>query len=138
VELVGTAVTEDDLRALKPFDFQAWVIRRFNGTRSARESEAIGVDGLSFMVHEPIQVKQCDQVGRSVVDNFETAVECNGQTKGYLVAFSFTRGAYEEAAHAKATKGIDIELVPVAELLSHTPTARVPTIAVRRPFASRR
>jgi hypothetical protein len=120
-QLIGTAVTEDDLRALKPFDFRAWVIRRFNGTQSPRELEAIEGDRLSFMDHEPIQVKQCDHVGRSVVDNFETAVECNGRTKGYLVAFSFTRGAYEEAARAKATTGIDIELVPIAELLTHAP-----------------
>ncbi len=52
------------------------------------------------------------------MDNFETAVERDGKHKGYIVAISFTRGAYEEAARAKTAKGIEIELVPVDKLLT--------------------
>ncbi len=115
--LVGMPVSEEQLRALKPFEFQNWVIQRFNGTHSPRKSGDMGIDGYSFFEHLPIQVKQSQSVGRNVVDNFETAVERGGKEKGYIVAFSFTRGAHEEAAAAKARKGIDILLVSVADLL---------------------
>ncbi len=52
------------------------------------------------------------------MDGFQTAIERTGKSKGYIVAFSFTRGAYEEAARVKASKSIEIKLVPVADLLA--------------------
>jgi DNA modification methylase len=121
MKLVGMPVTEEDLRRLKPFEFQNWVIQRFNGTFAPRKSGDMGVDGLSFFHHLPIQVKQSEHVGRNVVDNFETAVERTGKDSGYVVAFSFTKGAYEEAARAKSAKKVDIKLVTVAELLEEVP-----------------
>jgi len=118
IKLVGMPVTDEQLRALRPFEFQNWVIQRLNGTHSPRKSGDMGIDGFSFFLHDPIQVKQSDRVGRNVVDNFETAIERNGSKAGLVVAFSYTRGAYEEAARAKAAKGIDIALVTVSDLLS--------------------
>jgi hypothetical protein len=120
VKLIGMPVTEDQLRALKPFEFQNWVIQRMNGTHSPRKSGDMGIDGLSFMLHEPIQVKQSDAIGRNVVDNFETAVKRAGKAKGYIVAFSFGRGAYEEAARVKGAGGLSIELLKVSDLLAGT------------------
>ncbi len=133
VKLVGMPVSEQQLHDLKPFEFQNWVIQRFNGTHSQRKSGDMGIDGLSFMTHDPIQVKQSKSVGRNVVDNFETAVERNGKSKGYIVAFSFTRGAYEEAARAKTAKGIEIELVTVADLLKDVPDLVTPTPSLLAP-----
>ncbi len=133
VKLVGMPVSEQQLHDLKPFEFQNWVIQRFNGTHSQRKSGDMGIDGLSFMTHDPIQVKQSKSVGRNVVDNFETAVERNGKSKGYIVAFSFTRGAYEEAARAKNAKGIEIELVTVADLLTDVPDLVTPTSSLLTP-----
>jgi hypothetical protein len=77
----------------------------------------MGIDGYSFLEHLPIQVKQSERVGRPVVDNFETAMERDGKDKGYIVAFSFTRGASEEVARVKSAKGLEIQLVKVADLL---------------------
>lgn len=45
------------------------------------------------------------------------ACERSGKKKGYIVAFSFTKGAYEEAARVKTSKGLDIVLVRVDDLL---------------------
>jgi DNA modification methylase len=120
IKLVGMPVSEEQLHALKPFEFQNWVIQRFNGTHSPRQSGDMGIDGYSFMEHLPIQVKQSERVGRNVVDNFETAVERGNKHRGYIVAFSFTRGAHEEAARAKESKGLEITLVGVADLLAET------------------
>jgi DNA modification methylase len=113
----GLPETLDQLHALKPFEFQNWVINRINGTHSPRKTGDMGIDGFTWLVHDPVQVKQSEHIGRNYVDNFETAIERHGKTKGYIVAFSFGRGAHEEAARAKLAKGIDIELVAVSALL---------------------
>jgi DNA modification methylase len=117
VRVEGLAQTEAGLRALKPFEFQNWVIQQVNGTHSPRRTGDMGIDGYSFMYHEPIQVKQSDSVGRNVVDNFETAMERSGKDVGYVVAFSFTKGAYEEAARAKSAGRGTIVLIKASDLL---------------------
>lgn len=129
VDLVGLPMTEADLRDLRPFEFQNWIINRIQGSHSPRKSGDMGIDGYSFMENLPIQVKQSNKVGRNVVDNFETAVERNGNHKGYVIAFSFTRGAREEAARAKAEKGMEIELVQVATLTDGPPDRVTPELA---------
>jgi len=123
IDLHGLPVTVDDLRALKPFEFQNWVIQRVDGTHAPRKTGDMGIDGYSFMERLPIQVKQSEAVGRNVVDNFETAIERAGLDKGYIIAFSFTKGAREEAARVKIAKGLTIELVDV-ERLAGKPAAR--------------
>lgn len=105
------------LRELPPFEFQNWVMREVNGIGSPRRSGDFGIDGLSYMYHEPIQVKQSENVGRTVVDNFETAVRRSGKDSGYIVAFSFTKTAHTEVARAKNADGLNIALVTVDELL---------------------
>jgi len=62
-------------------------------------------------------VKQSDGVGRNVVDNFETALKRQGCKKGYIVAFSFTKGAYEEVARIKNKGELEIKLITVKDLL---------------------
>ncbi len=125
-KVVGLPVTEADLRLLKPFEFQNWVIQKLVGTHSPRKSGDMGIDGWSYMVHDPIQVKQSESVGRNVVDNFETAMERVGKDKGYIVAFSFTKGAREEVARARWEKKLDIQLIPVGKLLAPDPEERGP------------
>jgi hypothetical protein len=120
VKIMGLPVTEEELKALKPFEFQNWVIQRFNGTHSPRKSGDMGIDGYSFLEHHPIQVKRSERVGRNTVDNFETAIERDSRDKGYIVAFSFTRDAREEVARAKSAKGMEIQLVKVSGLLEET------------------
>jgi len=121
IKLVNMPTSADQLRELKPFESQNWVIQRFNGTHSAKKSGDLGIDGLSFFHHWPIQVKQSEHVGRNVVDNFEAAMERTGKDKGYIVAFSFTKGAYEEAARVRGTRKLDIELVTLAKLVEKVP-----------------
>ena len=117
-EMIGLPTSIDALRALKPFEFQNWVVReRFNGTVGRRGGDK-GIDGYTFMVHEPIQVKQSEDVGRNVVDNFHAAMKRSGKRRGYIVAFSFGRGAKEEAAALKHREGLEIILVTCEELLS--------------------
>ena len=83
----------------------------------------MGIDGFWFFTNDPVQVKQSEHVGRNVVDNFETAIRRANKTTGYVIAFSFTRGAVEEAARVKQ-EGLDIKLVKVAEILLHVKGAQ--------------
>jgi hypothetical protein len=78
----------------------------------------MGIDGYTFEGN-PVQVKQSDDVGRNVVDNFETALRRRGTKKGVIVAFSFGKGAYEEIARAKLQDGLEIEAVKVSDLIKN-------------------
>lgn len=117
-DVVGLPETEDDLRELKPFEFQNWIIDALHGVHAPRKVGDMGIDGYSFFERLPIQVKQSDRVGRQVIDGFETAVRREGKHKGFVIAFSFTRNAHEEAARVRQD-GLEIGLVTVSSLLEN-------------------
>jgi hypothetical protein len=127
-KVIGMPTTETQLAALKPFEFQNWVIQSLQGHHSKRQSGDMGIDGYTFFNRNPIQVKRSERVGRPVLDAFETAVEREGKTRGCIVAFSFTRGAREEAARVKAQKGVEIELLTVKDILRARGELRIPDI----------
>jgi DNA modification methylase len=120
-EIIGMPKKIDDLKHFKPYEFQYWAINEIHGTGSPRKSGDMGIDGLSFLEHYPIQVKQSESIGRNVIDNFETALRRYYKTgskhmKGYIIAFSFGKGAYEEVARIKK-EGIEIILITVQDIL---------------------
>jgi DNA modification methylase len=116
VRLVGMPTTLEDLHKLKPFEFQNWIVDRINGIQSGRKSGDMGVDGHTFFLHDPVQIKQSEGIGRNVIDNFETAVTRDGKKRGFVIAFTFGRGAHEEAARIRR-EGLEIQLVTVEDLL---------------------
>lgn len=116
VKVVNLPTTVEQLRALKPFEFQNQIIEKLNGIQANRKSGDKGIDGWTFFLHDPVQIKQSDSVGRNVVDNFETAIERAGKKSGAVIAFSFGRGAHEEAARVRK-KGINIHLLTVEDLV---------------------
>ena len=115
--VIGAPESIEDLKRLKPFEFQNWIINRIHGTHSPRRTGDMGIDGYTFLDKSPVQVKQSESVGRNVVDNFETAIRRDGHDEGHIVAFSFTKGAVEEAARAKWEERLNIRLVRVNALL---------------------
>lgn len=115
--VTGLPATLEDLKQLGHYEFQNWVIDAVNGVRSARKSGDMGIDGYSYLERRPIQVKHSENVGRNVVDNFETAIERDGNDCGYIVAFSFTTGAYDEAARSREVGKAAVHLVRVSDLL---------------------
>ncbi len=74
------------------------------------------IDGYTFEGH-PVQVKQSEDIGRNVVDNFETALRRVNKKIGVIIAFSFGKGAIEEIARAKIHDQLDMKPVTVTELL---------------------
>jgi len=114
--VIGAPKTVRELRKLEPFQFQNWVVDRIGGRPARKKSGDMGIDGYSFFENLPIQIKQSDDIGRNVVDNFEAAVRREHKNKGYIIAFSFGKGAYEEAARASAEDKQEIVLVRVDEI----------------------
>jgi len=120
--VIGMPTTVKDVRKLEPFEFQNWVvIDKMRAISSRKKVGDMGLDGYyprSVLTEEAgIQVKRSDRVGRNVVDNFETALKRANYKKGYIVAFSFSKGAYEEVARIKNKRELEIKLITVKDLL---------------------
>ena len=119
--VTGMPTTIEDLKKLKPFEFQNWVVNEMQGKHSRKKVHDMGIDGFldKDLYHEKagIQVKQEEHVGRNKVDNFETALRRGKYADGYIVAFSFTKDAHEEAARVENQDKMKIRLVPVEDLL---------------------
>jgi DNA modification methylase len=115
-DIIGLPKTLEEVKAMTWVEFQNWVFERLYGRVSAKKVGDLGIDGRLFD-GTPVQVKQQESVGRKVVDEFETTIRRNGKKKGLIVAFSFTKDAYEEAARAKLEEGLEITLKTVDELI---------------------
>ncbi|MDR1127481.1 MAG: hypothetical protein LBL06_05070, partial [Treponema sp.] len=119
------------------FQFEAWIVQQFGGTPNAKQRGDMGLDGKSAD-GTPIQVKRSDNIGRNVIDNFKSAVErfdknllekniAAKKPIGYIIAFSFGKGAIEEVARLKNREDRIIRLVTVEEIV---PIATTPAIGV--------
>jgi DNA modification methylase len=116
-DIIGLPKTLEEVKAMQPFEFQNWVCDKLAATVSRARTGDMGIDGWIGIEKVPLQVKQSENVGRNVVDNFETAVRRAGKAEGVIVALSFSRSAYEEAARAANQDGLKIVLKTVAELV---------------------
>jgi len=126
----------DELRTKEAFDFESFIIGQFGGVSNTKQRGDFGIDGVKNGI--PIQVKRSDNIGRNVVDNFTAAIkrydkalyeQCiqAHKTAGYIIAFTFSRGAVEEVARLKLQDGIIIELVKVEDIV---PISKKPTLQV--------
>jgi hypothetical protein len=127
----------DTLRYKDAFQFEAWIVQQFGGTPNAKQRSDMGLDGKTGD-GTPIQVKRSDNIGRNVIDNFKSAVERFDKSLfeknvvakkpiGYIIAFSFGKGAIEEVARLKNKEDRIIELVKVEKIV---PIATKPVIGV--------
>jgi len=127
----------DTLRYKDAFEFENWIVQQFGGVSNTKQRSDFGLDG-KMPDNTPIQVKRSDNIGRNVIDNFFAAVQrsnkklfdknvADRKPVGYIIAFSFGKGAVEEVARLKLKENIIIELVPVEKIV---PIAKKPTITV--------
>ncbi len=114
INMVGMPTSTEQLKSMKPFVFQEWIINKIQGTHSNKKSGDGGIDGYTFMSREPVQIKQSEHIGINTVKNFQPSIDAVGKSKGYIIAFSFAKGAYEEVARVR--EKYDITLVKVDEL----------------------
>ncbi len=127
----------DELRNRKAFEFETWIIEQFGGIPNKKQHGDFGIDGKT-KENTPIQVKRSDNIGRNVIDNFKSAIErfdktlynkniTDKKTTGFIIAFSFGRGAVAEVARLKNKENIIIELIPVSKIV---PIALKPKLTV--------
>lgn len=127
----------DTLRYKDAFQFEHFIVTQFGGTINAKQKGDMGLDGKA---HDgaPIQVKRSDGIGRNVIDNFLAALQrhdkklfeaksAKGEPVGYIIAFSFGKGAIEEVARLKNKENAWIKLVTVEEII---PIAKKPSLSV--------
>jgi len=128
---------KDTLFNEDPFKFETWIIQQFGGIPQNKKGGDKGVDGKTAD-GTPIQVKQSTGIGVNVVKNFSVSAkqfnkilfEKNVSEKkpvGYIIAFSFGKGAVEEAARLKNSENIIIKLITVDEIV---PLSVKPTVAI--------
>lgn len=127
----------DTLRYKDAFEFETFIVQQFGGITNTKQRGDFGLDGKT-KEGSPIQVKRSDNIGRNVIDNFLSAVQRfdkklfdknikEQKPIGYIIAFSFGRGAVEEVARLKNKENTIIKLVTVEEII---PIAKKPTIKV--------
>ena len=126
----------DALRSKDAFEFERWIIGQFGGAPHSKKGGDAGVDGTAAS-GAPVQVKRSEAVGVNVVKNFSVSAKQfdkasfeknvkSGKPVGYIIAFSFGKGAVQEAARLKNQENIVIELVTVDSII---PVSKKPTIA---------
>ena len=137
--------TEVQLRKLPPFEFENWAVIAVNGTPNRKQVGDMGIDGRIYPVSAlpqgraredqfafmdewyPIQVKQCDKIGRPDVDAFEAVMMRENRTKGFMVGFDFTLDAEREMHRFESKEGRRIVARRVRELLEDREVAqRIP------------
>ncbi|MDR2497859.1 MAG: hypothetical protein LBD28_00270 [Tannerellaceae bacterium] len=127
----------DALRNMNAFEFESWIIGQYGGVSNARQRNDFGLDGKTAD-GTPIQVKRSENVGRNVLDNFLSAAQrfdkklfdknkSAQKPVGYIIAFSFGKGAMEEAARLKTKENTIVKLIPVDKII---PVSKKPNIAV--------
>ena len=134
----------DTLRNKDSFEFEQWIIQQFGGTGNTKQRGDLGLDG-KMPDHTPIQAKRQDNIGRNIIDNFISSVkradkrlyEKNIKEKkpvGYIIAFSFGKGAIAEVARLRLEDRVIIKLVTVEEIV---PIAMKPAVTVNMQELSR-
>ncbi|TAG84933.1 MAG: site-specific DNA-methyltransferase, partial [Bacteroidetes bacterium] len=127
----------DTLRYKDAFEFETWIVGQFGGLANSKQRGDLGLDGRT-RENQPIQVKRSDSIGRNVIDNFFSAVQrfdkasfeknkAKNKPVGFIIAFSFGKGAVEEIARLKNEENVIIKLVTVEEIV---PIAKKPTLQV--------
>jgi DNA modification methylase len=127
----------DTLRYKDAFEFEIFIVTQFGGINNIKQRGDLGLDGKT-RENQPIQVKRSDNIGRNVIDNFKSACERNDKNLyeknkvemkpvGFIIAFSFGKGAVQEVARLHNDENIIIKLVTVEEII---PIAKKPNIAV--------
>ncbi len=127
----------DTLRYKDAFEFETWIVGQFGGIANSKQRGDLGIDGRTKDNHA-IQVKRSDNIGREVIDKFFSAVQrfdkasfethkLEKQAVGFIIAFSFGKGAIQEVARLENEENIIIKLVTVEEIV---PIAKKPTLQI--------
>jgi len=128
----------DTLRYKDAFEFESFIIQQYGGFANTKQRSDFGLDGKTAG-NKPIQVKRSENIGRNVIDNFKSACarfdnalfeknKSEHSPIGVIIAFSFGKGAIQEAARLKNDENIIIELIKVEDIV---PIAKKPKVIIK-------
>jgi DNA modification methylase len=119
----------NSLLNMDSFKFEQFIIEQFGGEPNVKQVGDGGRDGIKREngVTIPIQVKRRDGVGRPDIQKFVGHLVSANICRGYFIAFSYARSAYEYVAGLKLKQNIEIELVKVDEIV---PLSMPPNISL--------
>jgi len=109
-------VTEKDLRRLAPIEFQNWVVQRLSGKASSLRDSRIGIDAYTAEGN-PIQIRQSDNIGRNVIENFASVMGRIKAKNGIIIAFSFADDSIRGIVRARINYRVEIKKVTVKDLI---------------------
>jgi DNA modification methylase len=127
----------DTLRYKDAFEFEKFIVQQIGSITNTKQRNDLGLDGKT-KDGAPIQVKRSDNIGRNVIDNFQSACkrfdknvfernQTESKAIGVIIAFSFGKGATQEVARLKNQENIIIQLLKVEDIV---PIAKKPTLSV--------
>jgi len=109
-------VKEEDLKKLPLSEFQNWVLKRIGGKSASQSDARMGIDGYTID-GQPVSIKQSNDVGRDVIENFAAAMGRRNAKNGSIIAFSFGNDAIRGRVRAKLSYGREIQMITVKELI---------------------
>ncbi|KKL74262.1 hypothetical protein LCGC14_2066640 [marine sediment metagenome] len=139
MKVIGMKYTIEELKKMKPLDFQYWIVQRIGGIPISRSEEQgtkgqlkKSIDGLmedtNYGRNIPIEVKQRENIGERDIAIFKDRIELKEKNAGYIIAFSFGRGAIERIANVKQKNKIEIVPINVDELFKNEPSKYKKTV----------
>ena len=111
-------VTEQSLRRLTSFEFQAWVVKKLQANPASQKDTYLGIDGYTTEGY-PMQIRQEDDVGKRAIDSFAAAMARSKARSGTIVAFGFGKDSLEGVMKARLNYRLEIRTVTVRELLGN-------------------
>ncbi len=126
-DIIGLPRSIQEVKAmvnLHPIEFQNWVCAKLKAVSTTPRGNAPRPDGNVdgwIMNTIPIQVKGSDGVGYAEVQRFETTLQALHSKEGYMIAFSFSKPAYEEAYRARNESRLLIDLLELEETRVENP-----------------
>jgi DNA modification methylase len=117
----------NSLLSMDAFKFEQFIIEQFGGEPNVKQVGDGGRDGVKREngIAVPIQVKRRENVGRPDLQKFVGHLISDNVNRGYFIAFSYARNAYEYVAGLKLKQNIEIKLIKVDEVV---PLAEPPHI----------
>jgi len=106
-----------ELKKIDSFEFQDIISIIHNAIPCKIKTGDMGIDAWKNNI--PIQIKQQENVGRPEIDKFYRAIKRAGKVSGEFIAFSFTKGSYEDVARLKNSidEELNIDLIKVKDIL---------------------
>ncbi len=109
----------ETLDKMNPFEFEHFVVEQFGGVPNKKQRADFGIDGVKIIdgVKYFLQIKQSKSIGRNVVDNFKSAIDRKKSKNGFILAWSFGKGANAEVARLNREDNYNIKLIEISDFI---------------------